>query len=365
MKMKRLNITKEQFNRSNFLQKKYGKLEYVSESGKLFKTSKGKVLKFNEAGPHRVADDEDLDVPVTEQEELLCKYIPDEVEEFCHKNGLEVTCGCNPHNTGEEQHIEIYVGIPEEDDPTDPKYDNIEVNLEMLVNGIGDAENEGEKWGDASFQWISDEEIFGEIWPLEQNQVNEVRGWKLEDEDLTLVNSESDGDKLYIVKLWWGSGYMMDCYNAYAFAPDEALNYVVAYIEKNSPETLAAVDENAMENQDDPYFDETYEYVDATMEGASEPHYVYRENLTVAEYPKEHDYPMSKGIKRESRKRTRKVNESSVRKCTNELLDYAEAYPNFWETIAKACLSYMSEDEVEDMARMNDLLPDDDEYTDY
>ena len=195
--------------------------------------------------------------------------------------------------------------------------------------------------------------------------VNEVRGWKLEDEDLTLVNSESDGDKLYIVKLWWGSGYMMDCYNAYAFAPDEALNYVVAYIEKNSPETLAAVDENAMENQDDPYFDETYEYVDATMEGASEPHYVYRENLTVAEYPKEHDYPMSKGIKRESRKRTRKVNESSVRKCTNELLDYAEAYPNFWETIAKACLSYMSEDEVEDMARMNDLLPDDDEYTDY
>ena len=54
-----------------------------------------------------------------------------------------------------------------------------------------------------------------------------------------------------------------------------------------------------------------------------------------------------------------------MRNCTNELIDYAEEYPNFWETIAKACLSYMSEDEVEDMARMNDLLPDDDEYTDY
>lgn len=46
--MKKLNITKEQFNRSNYFQKKYGKLEYVSESGRLFKTNKGKVLKFNE-----------------------------------------------------------------------------------------------------------------------------------------------------------------------------------------------------------------------------------------------------------------------------------------------------------------------------
>lgn len=47
--MKKLNITKEQFNKSNYFQRKYGKLEYVSESGKLFKTSKGKVLTFLEA----------------------------------------------------------------------------------------------------------------------------------------------------------------------------------------------------------------------------------------------------------------------------------------------------------------------------
>ena len=47
--MKKLNITKEQFNRSNYFQRKYGKLEYVSESGRLFKTNKGKVLKFNES----------------------------------------------------------------------------------------------------------------------------------------------------------------------------------------------------------------------------------------------------------------------------------------------------------------------------
>ena len=44
--MKKLNITKEQFNKSEYFQKKYGKLEYVSESGNLYKTNKGKILKF-------------------------------------------------------------------------------------------------------------------------------------------------------------------------------------------------------------------------------------------------------------------------------------------------------------------------------
>ena len=47
--MKKLNITKEHFNKSRYFQRKYGKLEYVSESGRLFKTNKGKVLKFRES----------------------------------------------------------------------------------------------------------------------------------------------------------------------------------------------------------------------------------------------------------------------------------------------------------------------------
>ena len=47
--MKKLNITKEQFNRSGYFKDKYGKLEYVSESGRLFKTDKGRILMFKEA----------------------------------------------------------------------------------------------------------------------------------------------------------------------------------------------------------------------------------------------------------------------------------------------------------------------------
>ena len=46
--MKKLNITKKQFSESKYFQTKYGKLEYVSESGKFYKTSKGNVLRFNE-----------------------------------------------------------------------------------------------------------------------------------------------------------------------------------------------------------------------------------------------------------------------------------------------------------------------------
>ena len=44
--MKKLNITKESFDKSRYLKHKYGNLKFVSESGKLFKTDTGKILKF-------------------------------------------------------------------------------------------------------------------------------------------------------------------------------------------------------------------------------------------------------------------------------------------------------------------------------
>ena len=47
--MKKLNITKERFEKSRYFTKKYGNLEYVSESGNMYKTNKGKVLMFKES----------------------------------------------------------------------------------------------------------------------------------------------------------------------------------------------------------------------------------------------------------------------------------------------------------------------------
>lgn len=48
-KLKKLNVTKERFEKSRYFTDKYGKLEYVSESGRLFKTDKGNILMLNEA----------------------------------------------------------------------------------------------------------------------------------------------------------------------------------------------------------------------------------------------------------------------------------------------------------------------------
>ena len=54
-----------------------------------------------------------------------------------------------------------------------------------------------------------------------------------------------------------------------------------------------------------------------------------------------------------------------TREITNLLIENVEEGLLDWEAIARAALSYMSEDEVADMARANELLPyDEDEYED-
>jgi hypothetical protein len=47
--MKKLNITKKQYDESKYFNKKYGALKFVSESGKLYKTDKGVVLALESA----------------------------------------------------------------------------------------------------------------------------------------------------------------------------------------------------------------------------------------------------------------------------------------------------------------------------
>ena len=52
----------------------------------------------------------------------------------------------------------------------------------------------------------------------------------------------------------------------------------------------------------------------------------------------------------------------NVRKATNKVIELAEAGVLSWETIARAALDYMSEDEVADMAQCNEFI--DDEFED-
>lgn len=64
--MKKLEITKEQFNRSKYLQKKYGTLKFVSESGNYYKTDKGQVLElYGEAREY--VDDNSIDLDSVEE----------------------------------------------------------------------------------------------------------------------------------------------------------------------------------------------------------------------------------------------------------------------------------------------------------
>ena len=48
-----------------------------------------------------------------------------------------------------------------------------------------------------------------------------------------------------------------------------------------------------------------------------------------------------------------------MRKATNKVIKMAEEDVLSWETIARAALNYMSEDEVADMAQYNEFIEDD------
>ena len=104
--MNKLNITKEQFNRSRYFQKKYGTLEYVSESGKVYKTSKGRVLKFNES----------VDVPTTLYVLMIDKDFNRDVKEISiddksEWNDINIDGGCFWEIDPESEKPEFFDGF--------------------------------------------------------------------------------------------------------------------------------------------------------------------------------------------------------------------------------------------------------------
>ena len=125
-------------------------------------------------------------------------------------------------------------------------------------------------------------------------------------DNIAIINPDDrdyyDG-KLYQVGIWPGAGYELDLFNVYADSEETALNLVVADAELNAPNLLTSISDMeemiADDWQDefnefileDPERDDFtfateylgYIYVDATMEGASQPYFVQGENLRIEE----------------------------------------------------------------------------------
>ena len=85
--MKKLNITQAAFEKSKYFKNKYGELEYVSESGKVFKTSKGKLLKFKESNELVNEDAVDEDLKLLDQ---YCSGIKGNLNDAIDPDGLSI-----------------------------------------------------------------------------------------------------------------------------------------------------------------------------------------------------------------------------------------------------------------------------------
>lgn len=115
----------------------------------------------------------------------------------------------------------------------------------------------------------------------EENNANE------DAEGNPIVNSEEDGRFKFKVCMWSGRGYGLDCFIVYADNAHDAIEGVVAWIDSSEDgrkyDYLFCDDEaeRDVDELDDADFSETYCYVDATMGGASSPHYIFWENLKI------------------------------------------------------------------------------------
>lgn len=126
------------------------------------------------------------------------------------------------------------------------------------------------------------------------------------DENIEIINPDDKDyydNKLFEVGIWPGAGYQLATFKVYANSEEEALNLVVANAEINAPgllmsiqeiEDLIAEDYQEEYNEfisENPESDDftfateylNYIYVDATMEGASQPYFVTGDNLVIEE----------------------------------------------------------------------------------
>lgn len=98
------------------------------------------------------------------------------------------------------------------------------------------------------------------------------------------INSNECGCNLYTVGLWPGCGYYLSEYNVFANHEEEALEYVLAFLEKNDFVDLFWTDEYTDSKLclTEAEKDEMFVYVDPTMtDGRAYPAYILAENLSI------------------------------------------------------------------------------------
>lgn len=88
--------------------------------------------------------------------------------------------------------------------------------------------------------------------------------------DVIKVNTSVYYDNHYIVMLWSGAGYLMQPFDVYANSEQQAVEIVVAYCDNNNLHGYL-IDVEDVEDEED----NNYTYIDATMEDATKPYYIY------------------------------------------------------------------------------------------
>ena len=192
-------------------------------------------------------------------------------------------------------------------------------------------------------------------------QLNEVQGWKLEEEDYNIVNSNDDNyyDKCYIVRICPGSGYYLPAYKVYANSEEEALYICVAWLEKNDPNMLVDdwYNERLKDGEDEEILDSEFIYIDATMEGADSPHYILADNLKIYEAPKQtNESKKFKNTIRLTESELHNLIKESVRKVLKknteysvwDLLDEMKEYMSDYDILARL-INRIGEDVAMDM----------------
>ena len=183
---------------------------------------------------------------------------------------------------------------------------------------------------------------------LEESEKEIINPEESEKEIINPEDKDYNDGKLFEVGLWSGAGYSMATFRVYARHPEDALNQVVAYCEKEGDFGLITSVEDMYKMVDEDFADElknypeeepgrlnyfgfieeylNYIYVDATMEGASQPYFVRGENFYINEIKdkesmNESEDTVSKLVNKVNELNKKNLSRNELKKELSDLVD--------------------------------------------